>query len=64
MSNRVRFDGSQTLTDAQRAQARTNIAAGAASDVSELQTAMSTVEDAIEDATAAVSELQQQKEDR
>lgn len=42
IANRVRFDAAQTLTSPQQAQARTNIAAAAASDVSGLITGLGT----------------------
>lgn len=40
IANRVRFDAAQTLTTPQQAQARSNIGAAAASDVSALQTGL------------------------
>lgn len=42
VANRVRYDAAQTLTSPQQAQARTNIAAAAASDVSGLITGLGT----------------------
>ena len=42
IANRVRFDAAQTLTSPQQAQARTNIGAAAASDVSGLITGLGT----------------------
>lgn len=54
IANRVRFDAAQTLTSPQQAQARTNIGAAAASDVSTLLTGLGTYDrDYAADYTAA-----------
>ncbi len=54
IANRVRFDAAQTLTSPQQAQARTNIGAAAASDVSGLITGLGTYDrDYAADYTAA-----------
>lgn len=54
IANRVRFDATQTLTAPQQAQARSNIGAAAASDVSSLVTGLGTYDrDYAADYTAA-----------
>ena len=54
IANRVRFDAAQTLTSPQQAQARTNIGAAAATDVSGLITGLGTYDrDYAADYTAA-----------
>ena len=54
IANRVRFDAAQTLTSPQQAQARSNIGAAAASDVSGLITGMGTYDrDYVADYAAA-----------
>ena len=54
IANRVRFDAAQTLTSPQQAQARSNIGAAAASDVSGLITGLGTYDrDYVADYTAA-----------
>ena len=54
IANRVRFDAAQTLTSPQQAQARTNIGAASASDVSGLITGLGTYDrDYAADYTAA-----------
>lgn len=54
VANRVRYDAAQTLTSPQQAQARANIGAAAASDVSALTTGLGTYDrDYVADYTAA-----------
>lgn len=54
VANRVRYDTAQTLTSPQQAQARSNIAAAAASDVSALATGLGAYDrDYVADYTAA-----------
>lgn len=54
IANRVRYDAAQTLTGAQQTQARANIGAAAASDVSALITGLGTYDrDYVADYTAA-----------